>query len=137
MTEIELLIPHRNPFLFLDELPEVSTQRIVGTKIFSDTDVFLTSSFPENQFVPGVVLIEAMAQCGGAGIKKLGLAGGIFALAQIENVSFLRGVPYQKNFKMDIQNIKISEKFVKQTGIGWVGSEQCIEATWTCIKFSD
>lgn len=137
MTEIELLIPHRVPFLFLDELSEVSKEKIIGTKIFSRTDIFLTSSCPVTHFVPGTILVEAMAQCGGAGIKKLGLASGNFALAQINSASFSRGMPFQKIFRMEIQNIKISDKYIKQTGIGWVDNEQCIELAWTCIKYSE
>lgn len=135
MKEIEMLIPHRDPFLYVDKLISLSKAEIIGTKIFSGTDQFLRGSFPDLYFVPGVILIEAMAQCGGAGIKKLGLADGLFGLANIENASFFRGVEFETVFKIVIKNIKVADKFLKQTGIGYVDNEPCVELTWTCIKF--
>ena len=135
MKEIETLIPHRNPFLYVDELIDLSKDEIVGTTIFSDTNSFLTASFPEFNYVPGVILIEAMAQCGGAGIKKLGLADGLFGFANIEHATFYKGVEYGNVFKMVIQNIKVAEKYIKQSGVGYVGEAVCMELIWTCVKF--
>lgn len=91
----------------MDEIISLSKNEIIGQSVFSDTNAFLKGSFFEFNFVPGVILIEAMAQCGGAGIKKLGLADGLFGLANIENASFFKGVKYGKTFKMAITNIKI------------------------------
>jgi 3-hydroxyacyl-[acyl-carrier-protein] dehydratase len=135
MKEIEVLIPHRAPFLYVDKLISVSKAEIIGTKVFTDFDQFLRGSFPEFNYVPGVILIEALAQCGGAGIKKLGLADGLFGLANIENANFFKGVAYETEFKMVIRNIKIADKFIKQTGIGYSENKRCVELTWTCIKF--
>ena len=92
MKEIETLIPHRNPFLYLDEISSFSKEEIVGTTVFSDANKFLTGSFPEFNYVPGVILIEAMAQCGGAGIKKLQLADGLFGFANIEAANFYKAL---------------------------------------------
>jgi len=135
MKEVETLIPHRNPFLYIDQIVSATTEEIVGTKIFSDTDQFLRGSFPEFNFVPGTILIEALAQCGGAGIKKMGLAYGFFGFANIENASFYNGVPYGKEFLMVIRNIKVAERYIKQSGVGYVNGERCVELTWTCVKF--
>jgi 3-hydroxyacyl-[acyl-carrier-protein] dehydratase len=135
VKEIETLIPHRNPFLYVDRLVSVSKEEIVGTAIFSDSDTFLRGSFPEFNYVPGTILIEAMAQCGGAGIKKLGIADGLFGFANIENASFHKGVEYNQVFKMVIKNIKIAAKYLKQSGTGYVDGEQCLNLTWTCVKF--
>lgn len=96
---------------------------------------FLRGSFPDFSYVPGVILIEAMAQCGGAGIKKLGLADGLFGFAKIENVSFYKGVEFEKAFKMIIKNIKIADKYIKQSVVGFVDDEPCLDLSWTCIKF--
>ena len=135
MKEVETLIPHRDPFLFIDKIESATPEEIVGTKIFNDGDQFLKGSFPEFNFVAGTILIEAMAQCGGAGIKKLGLADGFFGFANIENASFHNGVPYGKEFRMIIKNIKVAEKYIKQSGVGYVDGEPCMELTWTCVKF--
>jgi 3-hydroxyacyl-[acyl-carrier-protein] dehydratase len=135
MKEVETLIPHRNPFLYIDQIVSATAEEIVGTKIFSDTDQFLRGSFPEFHFVPGTILIEALAQCGGAGIKKMGLADGLFGFANIEHANFYNGVPYGKEFLMVIRNIKVAERYIKQSGVGSVDGERCVELTWTCVKF--
>ena len=134
MKEVETLLPHRSPFLFIDELISLSPQEIVGTKIFSESDQSLKGSFPELSFVPAVSLIESMAQCGGAGIKKLAVANGLFGLASIESARFFKGVEYGKTFKMVIKNIKLTDRLVKQSGIGYVDDIPCVELTWTCVR---
>ena len=134
MKEVETLLPHRSPFLFIDELVSLSPHEIVGTKIFSETDESLKGSFPELSFVPAVILIESMAQCGGAGIKKLAVANGLFGLASIESARFVKGVEYGKTFKMVIKNLKLTDRLVKQSGIGYVDDIPCVELTWTCVR---
>ena len=135
MKEIETLIPHRTPFLYVDKISFLSKEEIIGTTVFSDANDFLTGSFPEFNYVPGVILIEAMAQCGGAGIKKLELADGLFGLANIEAANFYKGVEYGDVFKMVIKNIKITDKYFKQSGIGLVADSPCMDLTWTCVRF--
>jgi 3-hydroxyacyl-[acyl-carrier-protein] dehydratase len=134
MKEVQTLLPHRDPFLYVDKLVSITPETIVGTKIFSDTDQFLRGSFPDFYFVPGMILIEAMAQCGGAGIKKLALTEGLFGLANIENATFYRGVEYEKEFRMEISNLKITERYIRQSGLGLVDGERCVELSWTCVR---
>lgn len=135
MKEVETLIPHRDPFLYVDKIVSATPEQIVGTKTFSDADQFTRGSFPEFNYVPGTILIEAMAQCGGAGIKKLGLADGFYGFANIEKASFHKGVQYGKEFSMTIRNIKIAERYIKQSGVGHVDGELCVDLIWTCVKF--
>ncbi len=135
IKEIETLIPHRNPFLYVDKIVSLSKDEIIGSTVFSDGNEFLTGSFPEFNYVPGVILIEAMAQCGGAGIKKLGLADGLFGFANISSATFYKGVEYNQVFKMVIKNIKVADKYLKQSGTGFMRDERCMEMTWTCVRF--
>lgn len=134
MNEVETLLPHRAPFLYIDKLTRATPEEFEGVKNFSDADEFLSGSFPEFAFVPGMVLVEAMAQCGGAGIKKLGLGSGMFGFAGIEKVLFHNGVPLNTEFVMAVSNIKITDKYFKQSGKGYVGDQLCVEAIWTCVK---
>jgi 3-hydroxyacyl-[acyl-carrier-protein] dehydratase len=135
--QIENLIPHRHPFLFVDEIVWASTEEIVAVKTFSDDDNMLKGSFPDMGFVPGTILIESMAQAGGAGVKLLGIAEGIFALVQIESAQFLGGATYDAEVKYVIKNIRLSEKIIKQSGKAYVGDKLILEATWMSIKMDE
>ena len=135
MKEVEALIPHRDPFLYLDKIISLSKDEIIGETIFHCSNGFLSGSFPKFNYVPGVILIEAMAQCGGAGIKKLDLAKGLFGFANIESATFYRGVEYGAIFRMEIKNIKITERYLKQIGVGLVDNEKCMDLSWICVKF--
>ena len=70
-SEIKLLIPHRDPFLFLDscEIIEVGTKGN-GYRIFDKNEFFFQGHFPNMPIVPGVVLIEALAQTAGVVVSK-------------------------------------------------------------------
>jgi 3-hydroxyacyl-[acyl-carrier-protein] dehydratase len=66
MTRQEILdaIPHREPFLLVDEIIERTDQRIVGSKTFTGQEWFFDGHYPGNPLVPGVLLCEAAMQCG-------------------------------------------------------------------------
>ncbi|PPR44767.1 MAG: 3-hydroxyacyl-[acyl-carrier-protein] dehydratase FabZ [Alphaproteobacteria bacterium MarineAlpha5_Bin6] len=69
--EIESLLPHRDPFLFLDscEIIEIGVKGI-GLRLFNPKEYFFEGHFPKNPIVPGVVLIESMAQTAGVVVSK-------------------------------------------------------------------
>ena len=62
--EILAAIPHRDPFLLVDEILERSDSRIVGSKTFSGEEWFFAGHYPGHPLVPGVLLCEAAMQCG-------------------------------------------------------------------------
>ncbi len=62
---IERLLPHRYPFLMIDRVVELSDDRIVAIKNVTINEPFFTGHFPGHPIMPGVLLIEAMAQAGG------------------------------------------------------------------------
>ncbi|WP_339813934.1 beta-hydroxyacyl-ACP dehydratase [uncultured Imperialibacter sp.] len=132
---IENLLPHRTPFLFVDDIVSVDKEEIVAVKTFdSETNLWLKGSFPEHNFVPGTILIESMAQCGGAAIKQMGIMDGLFALTSIEHAEFFKGVEYDQPVKYVIKNIRISDKLIKQSGIAYVNELLALEATWLCVR---
>ncbi|EPR67083.1 3-hydroxyacyl-ACP dehydratase FabZ family protein [Cyclobacterium qasimii] len=135
-TEIKKLLPHRFPFLFLDEIITANEKEIIGRKVFDKSnDKMLIGSFPEFNFIPGMILVESMAQCGGAGVNKAGLASGFFALVSMENVKFLKGVTYDEEIKYIIKNIRVSNRLIKQSGVAYnAKNEPIAEATWMCAR---
>jgi 3-hydroxyacyl-[acyl-carrier-protein] dehydratase len=131
---ITSLLPHRDPFLFVDSIDEATTERIVGSRTFTDSEPFFAGHFPEYPVVPGVILVESMAQCGGAGIKQLGTIGDkLFFLASVNNVKFRRQVRPGDTVRMEIENLRISPRMLKQKGTAFVGDEVACEAEWMCL----
>lgn len=133
--EIESLIPHRSPFLFVDNILIANEREVVGTKRFErENDKMLTGSFPESNFVPGMILVESMAQCGGAGIKKAGLADGFFGLVSMSEVAFLKGVTYGQEVKYVVENIRVSNRLIKQSGVAYAENVPVAKAQWVCAR---
>jgi len=66
IEEIKRLIPHRKPFLFIEECKVIQKGKIGESfRIFDETEYFFEGHFPDNPIVPGVVIVEAMAQTAG------------------------------------------------------------------------
>ncbi|MFB9109482.1 3-hydroxyacyl-ACP dehydratase FabZ family protein [Flavobacterium gyeonganense] len=134
MCEIEKLIPHRTPFLFVDQIISFSNETIIGIKTFDERDLWLRGSVPESEYIPGTILIESMAQCGGAGVKLLGITSGFFGLVSIEDTEFYTAARFKDQIKFIIKNIRLSEKIIKQSGIAYVADKKIIKASWMCVK---
>ena len=135
MNEIEKLIPHRAPFLFVDEIVEASKEKIIAKHVFTESEFFFKGHFPEYPVVPGVILVETMAQSGGAGLRKMGVVGddGLFFLATVDKVKFRRQVRPGDEVRSEIENLRMSPKMIKQSGKAYVGDELAAEAEWMCL----
>jgi len=135
MADIKSLLPHRDPFLFVDRIEKSDKDEIVGYKLFRESEFFFPGHFPGYPVVPGVILIEALAQCGGAGVRMTSQADGssLFVLATVEKAKFRRQVRPGDEVRMVISNLRVSKVMIRQAGKSWVGNELAVEAEWLCL----
>ncbi|MDR1388968.1 MAG: 3-hydroxyacyl-ACP dehydratase FabZ [Treponema sp.] len=135
VNEIETLLPHRSPFLFVDEIISADEKKIIARHLFTLNEFFFAGHFPRYPVVPGVILVETMAQSGGAGLRKQGALGAdaLFFLASVDKVKFRRQVRPGEEVRSEIENLRVSAKMIKQSGRAFVKDELAAEAEWLCL----
>jgi 3-hydroxyacyl-[acyl-carrier-protein] dehydratase len=134
-NEIEGLLPHRKPFLFVDEILEAAEDHVKARRVFTEEEFFFAGHFPQYPVVPGVILVETMAQAGGAGLRKLGVLGegALCFLAAVDKVKFRRQVRPGEEVRLEVQNLRVSPNMIRQAGKAFVGEELAAEAEWMCL----
>ena len=132
--KLDELLPHRPPFRFLDRLIETRPDGCVGEYAFPADAFFFKGHFPGFPVVPGVLLIEAMAQCGGAGIVEsdMGNSSSIL-LGSITNAKFRRPVRPTETIRFEVEYLRTSDRVLRQRGKAYVGGEIAAEAEWVCL----
>ncbi len=133
--DIESLIPHRAPFLFVDEIISCDKEGSISEHVFTEDEFFFKGHFPQYPVVPGVILVETMAQAGGAALsyQKTFAEGSLFFLGTVDKVKFRSQVRPGDKVRMEITNLRISPKMIKQAGKAYVGDTLAAEAEWMCL----
>ncbi len=128
-------IPHRDPFLFVDEVLELEPgARIVAVRRFRPEEEFFKGHFPGSPIVPGVIIVEAMAQAGGvlynASFTEERISKGQTGayLAGLEKVRFRRAVYPNDLLKMDVRIQKMRSKIIIFSGEASVEGSKVAEA---------
>ncbi len=136
-AEIEEILPHRAPFLFVDSAETGEDGIIRARHLFKPDEFFFAGHFPDYPVVPGVILIETLAQAGGVGVNLQTGIRGVYFLATVNNVKYRRQVRPGDLFEMEVTTLRGSPKLIKQAGKGYVGGELAVEAEWLCIAGSE
>lgn len=135
MKDIKELIPHRDPFLFVDEIISAEREEIVGIKTFDESFYYFQKNKDKEKIVPNTIIVEAMGQCGGAGIKQLGLGGdSLYGFAIMENIRFYDNAKFGDTVKLIVKNLNITSRAIKQSAVAYCNEKVIVEAIWMCAR---
>ena len=127
---IEAIIPHRAPFLLVDEITElVPGERVHGRYTVRGDEDFLQGHFPGRPIMPGVLMVEALAQAGCVGVlAHADFAGKLIVFAGLEGVRFRRLVTPGDTLELELVVDKLRRALGRGTGTVRVGDEIAVEA---------
>jgi len=129
VNRIQEIIPHRYPFLLVDRILEMSETRVVGLKNVTVNEPFFQGHFPGLPVMPGVLIVEAMAQTAGVyALSQSDKRGKIAYFATIRNVKFRKPVVPGDQLIMEIDFVKAKSKIVQVKGVAKVANEAVAEA---------
>ena len=126
---IQKIIPHRYPFLFVDRIIELSEKRVVGIKNVTINEPFFQGHFSGKPIMPGVLIIEAMAQTGGVGALNIkDNLGKLAYFLSIKEAKFRKPVVPGDQLVMEIDIIKTKLGVMQARGVAKVNGEVVAEA---------
>lgn len=131
---IREILPHRYPFLLVDRIEELEQERIVGIKCVTANEPFFIGHFPEFPVMPGVLIVEAMAQVAGVLVLKSipERDRKLVLLASIEEAKFRRPVVPGDQLRIEMTVIKRKASVAKMSGKATVNGVVVAEATVMC-----
>jgi beta-hydroxyacyl-ACP dehydratase FabZ len=127
-NEIETIIPHRAPFLWIDRVEELEPGvRCVAVKFIDPADPIFAGHFPARPILPGVLLIEAVAQTAGVMLGSAAPAdkaeGGVALLAAVNRFKFLKPVTPGQELRIETKKMTEAGRMAYISGTVWVNGE--------------
>jgi len=135
INEIRKMLPHRYPFLFVDRVLEVEPGKsIVGLKNVSMDEPFFQGHFPDRPIMPGVLIVEAMAQTAGVLVyKSTGTDDKMVYFMSVDRVKFRKPVRPGDQLRLEVQALQQRGKAWKFKGAARVDGKAVCEAEFMAM----
>lgn len=132
--EIQKTLPHRYPFLLIDRIIELELGvKAVGLKNVTINEPFFQGHFPDQPIMPGVLIIEAMAQVAGILAFRSGAKGNTVYFMSIERAKFRKPVIPGDQLRLEIKVLKSRNNVWKFSGIALVDDKIVSEVEFTAM----
>lgn len=132
IKEIMEIIPHRYPFLLIDKVEHLEDNKIIAIKNVTINEYFFQGHFPIEPVMPGVLIIEALAQAGAVALlKREEFIGKIAYFGGINNAKFRRKVIPGDTLKLEVELTRIRGSAGIGKGIAYVDGKKVCEAELT------
>lgn len=133
IDEIQKILPHRTPFLLIDRIDELEPgKRAVGRKCVTMNEPYFQGHFPGKAVMPGVLILEALAQTGAVTMLSIEKnAGKIVLFGGMDKVKFKRQVVPGDVLKLDVEIIKSKGNFGVGNAVAYVEDQVAVEAILT------
>ena len=124
------VLPHRYPFLLVDRILEAEENRVVGLKNVTINEPFFQGHFPGHPIMPGVLIVEAMAQTGGVLLldRMEHPETKVVYFMSMDNVKFRRPVLPGDQLRMEVEVVQNKGRTVVLKGTAFVGEQRVAEA---------
>lgn len=134
IDEIREILPHRYPMLLVDRILEISDTRVVGIKNVTANEPFFQGHFPNYPIMPGVLVVEAMAQCGGVlALREMADRDEkVVLFASIDECRFRAPVTPGDQLRLELEILRRRGGIVKMRGKAYVGDRLVAEAVLMC-----
>jgi len=129
LEAIRKVLPHRYPFLLVDRILEMGPMSVVGLKNVSGNELFFQGHFPDRPVMPGVLLVEALAQVGGVMmLSKIENKGKVAYLASIDKARFRKPVVPGDQVRLEVKVLKMKSAIGIIQGVATVDGQEVCEA---------
>ncbi len=134
VEEIVAILPHRYPMLMVDRIVDMTSDSVIGIKNVTVNEPYFVGHFPGFPVMPGVLIIEAMAQVAGVLVATLAphTRGKLMFLASVEDAKFRRPVVPGDQLRIEMKMIRLKTTIAKMQGAATVDGQPVAEATLMC-----